>query len=260
MAGEELYDLMGSDYEAMVSWDKRLANELPFFSRLFEEGSVGRVADVACGAGRHAVAFASWGLEVVGADPSRELLALARAHAARSGADVVFVESDFANLARDLEGPFDAVVCIGNSLAHLPSAGEVLDALAQMNRLLRGGGTLVIQNRSAEYIWAKGSHLMPPTLTSAEGSDVIFLRMVEAHPPTITLNIIRLTGRAGTWSIDVKSTQLRPMGQPEMDELLAEAGFDAGRYYGDYQLGPFAGAKSEDLLVVAAKSGNGGAS
>jgi ubiquinone/menaquinone biosynthesis C-methylase UbiE len=48
----------------MIDWPKRLANESPFFHHLFDQSNVRRVADVACGTGRHADMFRSWGLEV----------------------------------------------------------------------------------------------------------------------------------------------------------------------------------------------------
>jgi hypothetical protein len=57
---DDLTDL----YEAMIDWPKRSANEAPFFRRLCEHSIVRRVADVACGTGRHADMFRSWGLEV----------------------------------------------------------------------------------------------------------------------------------------------------------------------------------------------------
>lgn len=255
MTGEQIYEAMGADYELMVGWDARIANETPFFKSLFAERSIRRVADVACGVGRHAVAFASWGLAVTAADPSAQLLALARSNAAEAGVHVDFVKTDFLALASALEGPFDAVICIGNSLPHLLSTDDVLKALGQMNQILAPGGTLVIQNRGAERIWARGKHLLAPALRSAQGRDVIFLRLVDVHEPTVTLNVIRLAREDGGWDVDAKSTELRPIGSQQMGELLARAGFGAFELYGDYQATPFAGPDSEDLLVVATKSG-----
>lgn len=255
MSGEELYDSMGADYETMVSWDARIANETPFFRRLFEERAVRRVLDVACGVGRHAVTFASWGLTVTGADPSAALLDLARANAAEAGVDVGFVQTDFLNLTKAVEGSFDAVICIGNSLPHLLDLAQVEDALAQMRSLLEPGGTLVVQTRSAERIWARGSHLLSPTLRRIGDRDLIFLRLVDVHAPTTTLNVIRLTREGGDWNVDTKTTQLRPIAKDEMEVMLARAGFASAEYYGDYRLTPFGGADSDDLLVVATNRG-----
>ena len=47
-------------YEAMVDWPKRLANEEPFYRRLFARIGARRVLDAACGTGHHASMFHAW--------------------------------------------------------------------------------------------------------------------------------------------------------------------------------------------------------
>ena len=75
---ETSFDDLTDVYEAMIDWPKRLNAEAPFFRRLFEKHNVKRVADVACGTGRHAAMFHSWGLEVEGSDISPNMIDRAR--------------------------------------------------------------------------------------------------------------------------------------------------------------------------------------
>ncbi|MBE0418499.1 MAG: class I SAM-dependent methyltransferase, partial [Coriobacteriia bacterium] len=117
------------DYDRMVDWEKRLAREGPFFRSLFEERGVRSVLDVGCGSGKHAIMFASWGLEVAGADPSEAMLAQARENARESGADVTFVSAGFGELGGALAGTFDAVTCLGNALPHVGGVEGLHDAL-----------------------------------------------------------------------------------------------------------------------------------
>ena len=56
-----MFDDLTDIYEAMIDWPKRLANEGPFYRRWFERVGVQSVVDVACGTGRHAAMFHSWG-------------------------------------------------------------------------------------------------------------------------------------------------------------------------------------------------------
>ena len=52
-------------YDRFVDWRKRLAREMPFYRREFEEHSVRRVIDVGCGTGMLPIQWAAWGLDVV---------------------------------------------------------------------------------------------------------------------------------------------------------------------------------------------------
>jgi len=69
-----------------------------------------RVLDVGCGPGRHALALARRGMEVVGVDLSPDFVELARKAAADEGLAATFEEMDVRDLAYDRE--FDAAVCL----------------------------------------------------------------------------------------------------------------------------------------------------
>lgn len=118
-----------------------------------------RLLDVGCGPGRHALALADAGLDVVGVDISPDFIALAdEATAALSGPGrATFVVADARQL--DLTG-FDAVIslCQGAfGLAGGPGSstttGRELDEpiLASMARALRPGGRLAVSAFSAYF-------------------------------------------------------------------------------------------------------------
>jgi predicted RNA methylase len=65
------------DYDTFVNWDARLARELPFFRSLFDEVGATSVIDVGAGSARHAIEFASLGMDVVAVDPDDVMLAAA---------------------------------------------------------------------------------------------------------------------------------------------------------------------------------------
>ena len=75
---EDVFSDVADIYEAMIDWQKRLASEGPFYRRLFDRVGVHSVLDVACGTGRHAAMFHSWGLRVEGADISANMIERAR--------------------------------------------------------------------------------------------------------------------------------------------------------------------------------------
>ncbi len=130
-------------YEAMIDWPKRLAHEEPFYRRLFAEHGVRSVVDTACGTGRHAAMFHSWGLRVEGADVSPGMIDRARANFGEP-ARLRWVVRGFDEPIAPAE-PFDAAVCVGNSLPLAPDIATAERAIGQMLAAVRRGGLLVVQ-------------------------------------------------------------------------------------------------------------------
>jgi SAM-dependent methyltransferase len=83
------------------------------FERLARRGGLaGRVLDVGCGTGEHALLAASLGHEAVGVDFSARAIELAEQKAADRGIDVRFLVSDALRLA-ELDERFDTVLDCG---------------------------------------------------------------------------------------------------------------------------------------------------
>jgi ubiquinone/menaquinone biosynthesis C-methylase UbiE len=100
-----------------------------------------RALDVATGAGALALALAPLVRSVVGVDIVPELLAEARK---RAPANAEFVEADATALPYEF-GSFD-LVCTARSLHHLQRPELVV---AEMNRVLRPGGTMLVVDQLA---------------------------------------------------------------------------------------------------------------
>ncbi|HEB83424.1 MAG TPA: class I SAM-dependent methyltransferase, partial [Bacteroidetes bacterium] len=114
-----MYDELAAKYDMMIRWKTRLERETPFFQRLFTEKRVQRVLDLACGTGHHARLFHKWGCDVIGVDPSPALLRLAREGLEEEDDSLRFIEADYLTFPEVVEGPFDVVLSLGNSLPHL---------------------------------------------------------------------------------------------------------------------------------------------
>ena len=106
-----------------------------------------RVLDCACGIGLLAAGLTARGFAVAASDASPEMVARTRARGVQ------------AHVCRweDLSGgPYDAVLCVGNSLAH---ARDRRAALAGMAGVLAPDGLLVVTSRNWERERAGGSRL-----------------------------------------------------------------------------------------------------
>lgn len=117
-----------------------------------------RVLDVATGTGFHSCRLSVAGFEVVSVDGSPAMLAKAQANAARRGLTLTPVLADWRNLAEKVQGPFDAVICLGNSFTHLFTDAERRQALEQYHRLLGPGRVLIMDQRNYDLILDRGYH------------------------------------------------------------------------------------------------------
>lgn len=103
------------------------------------------VLEVAPGPGYLAIEVARLGFHVTGVDISRTFVQIATDHARHAGVTVDFRQGDASNLPLESE-IFDLVVC----QAAFKNFRRPVIALDEMHRVLRTGGTAVIQDMSGE--------------------------------------------------------------------------------------------------------------
>jgi SAM-dependent methyltransferase len=153
----------GDDYNTLASvYDWIVPPELvtpegnvaAFAPYLDELAPGARVLDCAAGPGALAVGLALQGFDVVATDASREMVERTRALAERRGIALEARECRWDELEAQGFEPFDAVLCVGNSLAHAPGAGARRTALRAMAAMVRAGGLLVLTSRNFELMRA----------------------------------------------------------------------------------------------------------
>ncbi len=108
-----------------------------------------RVLDVGCGPGRHALALARRGIEVVGVDLSEDFVALAREAAAKEELPAQFEILDVRDLAYD--GQFDAAVCLCQGGFGLLGGRDEPAVFARISSALRPGGRIALTAFSAAF-------------------------------------------------------------------------------------------------------------
>jgi glycine/sarcosine N-methyltransferase len=261
-AATAFYDALAPMFDVMTDWEARLASEGPFLREVLRESGAARVLDAACGSGGHALALARWGYDVAGADASPVMIALAQAKAAEAGLDMPLVVSDLAALAEMNPGtrPYDAVLCLGNSMPHLLTQADLVAALRGMAGVLRPGGLFVAQNLNYDLRWVRQPRFFAAQGGVLDGREVLVWRFAdyELEAERIAFHVAlfrKAEGDAGArdWDVQVHTTPQRPLFHAGLISALLEAGFTEVRAYGRMVLPfePFDSERSGDLVVVA---------
>jgi SAM-dependent methyltransferase len=155
MAADD-YDTLASVYDwivpaDMITPDGSAAAFLPYLEEL-PPGA--RVLDCAAGTGPLAVGLAQRGFDVVATDASRGMVERTLALAERAGSDLLARECRWEDLGAQGFAPFDAILCVGNSLAHAPGRDARRIALKAMAGVMKPGGLLVLTSRNFELMRA----------------------------------------------------------------------------------------------------------
>jgi len=249
-----LWDTFRADYDRFVNWEERLARELPFLERVLAEHGAKSVLDVACGTGQHAIALAQRGYEVVGTDVSEGMVNRARRNAEAAGVSLRFRQVGFGQLSEAIEGSFDAVLCLGNSLPSVLSEDGLERAVADMAQVLIPEGVLVTQNLNYDRVWPRRQRFMPVEAHREDEEEWLFFRFVDFHRDTLTFNMVVFHSSGKAWDYWTEATELRPIFSKDLNRLLEQSGFGNVDHYGDYDQNPYQQDASGDLIVVARKA------
>ena len=198
-------------WEAMVP-PEATAADVDFVLRHIGAAPPARLLDLPCGAGRHALGLAALGYDVTGVDLSKD--AVERASAAAAGLPARFLCADIR--AYRASAPFDAILCLGNSVAYFDVAGMGA-FFAGLAANLRPGGRLLLDSYSCaeslfplvekrEIAFDGGryrSELAYDPLRSVLKTRAELLldgethRLLYAHQVTTSGELVRLLGGAG---------------------------------------------------------------
>lgn len=147
----------------------------PLVSSLSQAWKPGRLLDIGCGDGKHAVLFASRGFEVTGIETARSALDLAQKRANEAGVAVRFKHADMREVPEP-DASFDYVIAI-HSLYHTDLDG-MTQALTEVRRTLKPHYKALITLLSDRYphgtSYAVSAHTYPPHPQGGGGIGTVF--------------------------------------------------------------------------------------
>jgi SAM-dependent methyltransferase len=235
-----------------MSWTENTEKEVGFLIRAMGLSGGERILDLACGFGRHSLAFAERGYDVTGVDITPEFIEDARktAKARRLHAD--FICADIRDV--DFRGEFDVVLNLADgAVGYLENDEENLKIFDVISRALRPGGKHFMDICSREHAEkcfpAKAWEIGAKSLSLADfGWDETTKRMLYgeavipfgelAQPPVLT------DPRPG----------VRLYNKEELRDILAERGMSVLQTFSDYD-GSLDSYKKIQLMVYSQKAG-----
>ncbi|WP_328498706.1 class I SAM-dependent methyltransferase [Streptomyces sp. NBC_00414] len=261
---ERFYDGLADDYHLIYGdWDASLRRQGAALDTLIGQDRAA-VLDCSCGIGTQAIGLALRGHHVTGTDISPRATARAAREAARLnlGPNLRTAVADMRRLPFP-DARFDAVVCADNSLPHLLTAQDVRAALAEMRRVLRPAGLLLVSTRPYDDLLRDRPASTPPQVhqasdhadhtDGADGTDreerTVTFQLWHWHDDGehYDLEHFQLLPAGGEWRVRVRRTTYWALGRDQLADLAAEAGFVDARWRMPQETGFF-----QPLLVSRA--------
>ncbi|MGP3749866.1 class I SAM-dependent methyltransferase [Streptomyces sp. IBSNAI001] len=225
------YDELTDDYHLIYpDWDASIRRQGGALDALIGTEHAA-VLDCSCGIGTQAIGLALRGHQVTGTDLSPRAASRAAREAAHRGLSLRTAAADMRRLPFP-DGRFDTVLCADNSLPHLLTEQDVRAALAEMRRVLRPDGLLLISTRPYDDLLRDRPASTPPhvhrTTDGAGGEEhTVTFQLWHWHDDGehYDLEHFQLLPAGGEWSVKVRRTTYWALGQDRLAGLAAEAGF-----------------------------------
>ncbi|MER6978784.1 class I SAM-dependent methyltransferase [Streptomyces carpinensis] len=229
----QFYDDLADDYHLIYAdWDAGIRRQGEALHALIGQDRTA-VLDCSCGIGTQAIGLALRGHRVIGTDLSPRAAARAAREAAQRDVTLRTAAADMRRLPFP-DARFDAVVCADNSLPHLLTEQDVHAALAEMRRVLRPGGLLMVSTRAYDDLLRSRPASAPPQVHryAGDGERTVTFQLWHWHEDGehYDLEHFQLLPAAGEWRVRVRRTVSWALGRDRLAGLVAEAGFVAPRW------------------------------
>lgn len=234
-------------YEILANSEKRLEREGPLLLDYLRRAPGSRVLDLACGTGLHSLLFAKNGAQVTARDISESMIEKARE--IRPHENIAYGTGDM----RDVSGgPWDYVLCLGNSLSLVRRKREVESTFGSVYKALSADGIFLLQ--LLNYAGSTATQARHRVERARDGeTNVVAIKSLVPHGQW-TLLTLNFFADNGTDIRSVSETAVQRNWQRE-DVVTAarNAGFVVETLYGDFDATPYDSAKSNDLIIVLRK-------
>lgn len=209
-----------------------------------------KILDVACGSGGYSVALAKAGYSVTAVDLDEKMVEMTLVKKHREGLAINAMVCNMLDISKKFHSnTFDLVFCIGNSIVHLGSKEDILDALKQMQTCLKPDGTLIIQIINFDRVFKHNISSLPTIENDEIGLKFIRNYSYDDKKGLIRFNtLLTINGSNGLEKYE-NTVELLPLLFADLMELMKKAGFKDVSFYGDFEYSKY----DEDSYMLVVK-------
>jgi glycine/sarcosine N-methyltransferase len=222
-----------------------LSDTLKRFLRSLGIRKEDHILDAGCATGEVAIYLAQHAHTVTGFDLDPDLVEIARIKQGKVGVENVrFLIGDMNDLdSMFTAGQFKIVLCLGNTLVHLPSTDTINDFFRKVADILADGGLFIFQILNYEKILDQRTGELP----LIDNEKITFERRYdhEMHKPLLAFNT-RLTVKATSATID-NSIDLYPLQRGEIIRMPSKKLYRSVQFLGGFDGKVF--SEEDDLLI-----------
>jgi 2-polyprenyl-3-methyl-5-hydroxy-6-metoxy-1,4-benzoquinol methylase len=217
---EHYQNLLADRYSWMFgSFEERAAEQEALFKRLSQHhGPKGAALDLGCGSGFQSIALARLGFNVTAVDLSERLLKELADH--RGTLPIITLQADLRDFTSFGDDSFQLVVCMGDTLTHLPGKSDIPPLFQEIRRVLKPEGKVIISFRDLSQE-LKGTERFIPVKSD---SDRIMTCVLEYEPETVVVTDLFYERTHSGWSFHRSSYRKTRLAPSWVAEQLRAAG------------------------------------
>jgi SAM-dependent methyltransferase len=260
-SGYESYVFVAELYDYVIPY--RARTDVDFYVEAALQAR-GPVLEIGCGTGRVLVSTARAGVDLVGLDLSRHMLAVCRerllSESEQVQSKVQLVHADMRDFT--LARQFNLVTLPFRPFQHLISVEDQMSCLASIHRHLIQGGKLILDlfNPSLEALTSPtlGQEIgQEPEFITPDGRRVVRRHQIVSRDYFNQINQVELiyyvTHPDGREERLVHAFPMRYLFRYEAEHLLARCGFEVEQIHADYDGSLYGTKYPGDLIFVAKK-------
>lgn len=182
--------------------------------------------DIACGSGTYSIELERLDHKVTAIDLDAEMIEKARK---KSNGRIEYMTMNMLDIDK-INGKFDGIFCIGNSLVHLDNMKEIENFFEKVYTLLEDKGIFIFQTINYDRILKNNIEGLPTIKKEAEG--ITFERKYYREDGKINFKGIITVENGETFENVVK---LYPLREEEIKNVIEKVGFKEYKIFGSFK-------------------------